>query len=812
MQTTFSDIRHAVGMFWKAPGFSLAAVLTLALGIGVNVAVFSLLHAALLASLPVREPHRLVQIASWTGTGGDHFDFSYPLYVDLRDRGEGLSGLAAYVTGTVGIAAGDRSERILAEFVTSNYFPLLGVQISMGPGLTGADELRGGPRVAVISDALWHRMFNRDAGIIGRTVALNGQTFAIVGVTPRGFEGIVRGQRADLWASVSQFFPLRNRPDLLDERTSSWMSLIGRLAPGVTAAQAQDRFTTALRQLDVNTVADDYSARLHNASSGDRGLVEGLDTPLRLLMATVGLILVIACANVANLLLARAHARQQELAVRQALGATRGRIVRQLLAETLVLSLAGGFVGLLCAFWIVDMFELRTAGSAAALALPVGAGWPVVMFAATVSVLTALGAGLVPAWGTSRTDLVEVIKRAGGALGGTPGRSRARSVLAIVQIALSLVLIVGAGLFLRSLARLRSIDASLSTDRVIAATINLTLRGYNEARGRQFYEALLSRVSAEPGIQAATLTSVLPVTAGGSRVNVNARTTQPPLDVPFEADMISVSPGYFRTFSVPLVSGRDFEVSDRAGSRFVTVINETMKDKVWGRGDPVGQTFSLGPQDTYLVVGVARDTKYRNLREAPRMTMYLPLAQSYGQSANLVVRTALSTDDTVRALRRQVAAVDAAMPLYNVRTLAEHVERSLYLDAMRARLIATLAMLAASLSAVGVYGLVSYTVAERTREVGLRLALGARPSEVVRLVLATGARLAAAGIGLGLVLALWVTRSVATQLYGIRPGDPLTLAGACAFLFAVVLTATLIPALRVTRVDPMTALREGSMG
>ena len=811
MPTIFADARHAIRTFWKSPGFSVAAALTLALGIGVNIAVFSLLHAALLASLRVPEPQRLVQVYTWTAEGGDHFDFSYPLYVDLRDRSEGLTGLAAYLSSTVGISAGDRNDRALAEFVTSNYFPVLGIHMAKGPGLTGADELRGGPRVAVISDSLWRRMFNGNADVIGRSLSLNGQAFTVVGVAPPGFEGIVRGQRADLWVSVSQFFPLLNRPDRLDARSTSWMNLLGRTAPGVSRTQVQDRLTTLVRQLNASTVADDYVARLRDAAAGDQGLVEGLTTPLRLLMGTVALILLIACANVANLLLARSYGRQPELAVRQALGATRGRIVRQLLSETLVLSIAGGFVGLLFAFWVVDMFEIRTVFSAAALVLPVSVNWTVLLFAAGASVLTTLVAGLVPAWGTSRADLVDIIKRAGGTIGATPGRRRLRFALAIVQIALSLVLIVGAGLFLRSLARLRSIEPSLATDRVTAATINLALRGYDEARGKQFYETLLSRVAAEPGIQAATLTSVLPVTAGGTRINVGPRSTQPPMDAPFEADMIFVSGGYFRTLNLPLVAGRDFEAEDRAERPLVTIINERMKQTIWKTEDPIGQTIAFGPDEKYLVVGVARDTKYRDLREAPRNTMYLPLAQSYRQSANLVVRSNLGTEKTVDALRRQVASVDGAMPLYNVRTLAEHVERSLYLDAMRARLIASLAALAATLAAVGIYGLVSYSVAERTREVGLRLALGAQPSEVVRLVLGTGARLAAGGVALGLMLALWLTRTVAAQLYGVTPTDPLTLAAASALLFIVVLLATLVPALRVTRVDPMTALREGSV-
>ena len=688
---------------------------------------------------------------------------------------------------------------------------MLGVQLAAGPGLTAADEHRGSARVTVISDSLWRSIFNADPGVVGRSVALNGETFTVVGVTPRGFEGIVRGQRADLWASVSQFFPIRNRPDALEVRAYGWMNLVGRLGDGVSAAQAQDQLTAVVRQVDQGTVGDNYGVRLHAADAGDQSLVGRLDTPLNMLMATVGLILLIACANVANLLLARAYGRQVELALRQALGATRGRIVRQLLSETLVLSAVAGSVGLLLAFWVVDLFELRTADAASALALSVGPRWQVVMFAMLASLVAALGSGVLPAIGTSRTDLIEIMKLSSAGFDGTPRRRHLRSALAVIQIALSLVLIVGAGLFLRSLWRLRSIEPSLSTDRVIAATLNLTLRGYDQPRGHQFYEALLARVVVEPGIEAATIASVLPVTAGGSRINVNARSTDPPLDGPFEADMISIGPGYFDTLGVPLVAGRDFASADAAGAPRVTVVNETMKQRVWGQSDPVGRTFAFVSGETFIVVGVARDTKYRNLREARRNTMYLPLTQSYSPAANLVVRTALPTTETVRALRRHVAAVDSAMPLYNVRTMAEHLERSLYLDDLRARLVGSLALLAVTLAAVGIYGLVSFSVAARRREIGLRLALGASTVEVVRLVLVWGSRIALMGVALGLVLSLWLARVVAGQLDGITARDPLTFVAGSLFLLIVAVAATLVPALRGTRVDPITTLREGAL-
>jgi predicted permease len=522
----------------------------------------------------------------------------------------------------------------------------------------------------------------------------------------------------------------------------------------------------------------------------------------------VGLILVIAAANVANLLLTRAYMRQQEIAMRTALGASRWRIVRQLLMEGTVLSFAGGAVGLLVGVWTAAVFDIRTSAGGSALALAMEPDVVVVAFAAGVSALAAIAIGIVPAFGASRADLVSVLKGAGEAVSGAVGKRRARMALTVVQIALSLVLVVGAGLFLRSLGKLRAIDPSLVTDRVVAAQMNLTLRGYNHEKGKQFYARVLEAVQAMPGIQAATLTSVLPVTSGGMRQNLQAGATVPKVDAPVEFDMVLVGPGYFATFGIPLVAGRDFAGSDAAASAPVIIVNETMKRTFWREANPVGSTFSDGSPAPYTVVGIARDTKYRNLREKPRMVMYLPLSQMYASAANLVVRTAVPPAQIMDNLRAQVRAIDPGMPLYNVRTLAEHVDRSLYLDRLRANLIGTLAMLALALAAIGIYAVLSYTIAERTREVGLRLALGAQPTAVVRMLLGTSARVAAIGITAGLLLSAGLTRFVATQLYDMSALDPVTLTGASVLLFGVALTAAFIPAWRATRIDPVVALRQ----
>lgn len=806
MDSLLQDLRTTIRALRKTPAFTAAAVLTLALGLGVNIAVFSLMNAALLESLPVRHAERLVHVFSMTEQGTEHFDYSYPLYVDLRDGARTLDGLAAYASLAVGVSANERSDRVIAEFITSNYFSVLGVDLVTGPGLSGQDELRGGPATAVVSSRLWQTLYADDPTVIGRPLLINGKTFSIVGVAPRTFEGITRGTRADLWLATPQFMAVRNRPDtLMTARESSWLSLVGRLAPGATEAQAAAELTAIGTGLNVINAGPGFIARTRPAAKGNISLVEDLNRPLALLMLVVVLILGVASANVANLLLARAHARQGEVAMRQALGASRGRVVRLMLTEGLVLSAAGGALGLLSAYWIVALFEIRGAGGSL-LTLRLDPNATVVGFAAAISLLVAIVSGLLPALSSSRPDLVTVIKGTTDNLRSRFGRQRLRGALVVVQVALSLVLVVGAGLFLRSLSRLQSIDPTLSNSRVMAATLNLTLRGYDQPRGQQFYADVLDRVNAVPGVESASLAYVLPVTAGGIRMDLQGASLRPAADGMVAIELVPVSPDFFRTVGVPLVAGRDFSRSDGPDAPKVVIVNETMKQKFWPSTAAVGEPFSTGGGG-YEVVGVARDTKYRDLREKPRNVIYLPYAQEHQASANLLIRSALSGDHVMDGVRAAIRQVDSAMPLYNVRTLAEHVNRSMYVDRLRAELIGWLAVLALVLAAIGIYGVLAFTVTERTREVGIRIALGAHPRSVVAMVVGSGIRLAALGLVAGLLLSAWLTRLVATDLFGITPSDPVTLAASCALLLAVVLLATILPARRATRIDPIVALR-----
>ncbi len=805
MDSLHQDLRYALRALRKTPVFTAAAILTLALGIGVNISVFTVFNAALLETLPVKQPDRLVHVYSWSQEGGDHTDFSYPLYVDLRDGARTLENLAAHISTGVGVSADDRNDRVVAEFVSANYFSTLGVEIALGPGLSGRDELRGGPATVVISDRLWRTFYRGDRSVAGSRLLINGTPATIVGVAPRAFEGIVRGQRADVWMALPQFTATRNRPDtLMGTRESSWLSLVGRLAPAATREQAASELTAIGSSLKVINAGPGFIARTRPAAGGDSGLVEGLERPLGLLMLVVGLILVVASANVANLLLARSHARQPEIAMRRALGASRTRIVRQMLTEGGLVAFAGGAAGLLLAYWFVALFEVRTS-TGTLLALPLEPNRTVIAFAFLLSAAAAIGAGLLPALSTSRPDLLVVVKGVDRSRSGST-RQRMRSALVVVQVALSLVLVVGAGLFLRSLSRLQAVDPALASDRVVAATLNLTLRGYDEAHGRQFYADVLQRVGALPGVDSVSLAYVLPVTAGGMRMDVPGTTTKPAVEGPVAVDMVPVSPNFFRTMGVPLLAGRDFSTADSAQSPRVIIINETMKQRFWPDGNAVGESFTISGE-AYEVAGVARDTKYRNLREPARMAMYLPYAQSHESVANLLIRTSLPMLSVMDSVRAAVRELDPALPLYNIRTMAEHINRSLYLDRLRAELIGYLAGLALVLAAIGIYGVVSFTVAERTREVGIRVALGANPRSVLRMMLGSGLRLTALGIAAGLVLSYWLTQKIASDLFGVGTSDPIALAGACGLLLAVAAFATLLPARRATRIDPIAALR-----
>ncbi|MDQ3667970.1 MAG: ABC transporter permease [Acidobacteriota bacterium] len=816
MVTLLKDLSYGIRMLAKSPGFTLVAVLSLALGIGANTTVFSLLDAVLLRSLPIENPERMVNIATLVKGGEPHFDFSYPLYSGLRDGNQTLSGIVAYTDRNLGLTFGDQTERIRSELVSANYFSVLGVQPAMGSAFAPDDERPGAARAAVISDALWHRRLAGDPGVLGKTITLNGRTFSVAGIAPRRFSGLLRGMQTDVWITLPHLADFEGNPKLMSAPTMIWLRLAGKLKPDTTIQQAQSQLTSLLPGVSQEAWKGfPYVAARENgtwqvvmtkAAGGNEVYVAELYRPLTMLLLAVALILAIACANVASLLLARARVRGKEIGIRLALGASRPRIVRQLLTESLLLALAGGALGLLMALWTSGLAAGLRTSETGELGIDVSPNIRVLLFTLIVSVLTVLLFGIVPALRASKVDLVPILKDSNAA---TPIFRRGPSLhglLVVTQVTLSLVLLAGAGLFLRSLWKLQAVEKGFTGDNVLAMSLNMELQGYDGARGATFYPAALESLSSLPGVQSASLASVLPVTAGGSRIQMPANATKPAVDEEISIDIVTVSPRFFETTGLLLLRGRDFRQIDTEKSAKVMIVNETMAKKLWPDTDPLGRSFYDG-DTTFEVVGVARNTKYRNLRETPLMTFYLPLAQSYRPSMNLLVRTAGEPSQLAPAIQGRLHAIEPALTVFDIRTLFEHVGRSLYVERMEGLLLTFFGILALTLTAIGIYGVVAYSVAQRTREVGIRMALGAQKKDVLKMILAQGLALVAWGTALGLIVCYWLSRLVSSQLYGVNAYDPATLASVVVVIIVVALLAAYIPARRATKVDPLVALR-----
>jgi macrolide transport system ATP-binding/permease protein len=806
MTTLLRDLRYGLRMLARTPGFTLVAVLSLALGIGANSAVFSLLDAIVLRSLPIEKSERMVSIATRVKGGEPHFDFSYPLYTGLRNGNQTLSGLLAYSGTNFGLAAADQTERINGEVVSANYFSVLGVKPAMGSTFAPDDERPGAARAAVVSDALWHRRLAGDPAVLSKTITLNGRTFSVVGVAPRQFSGLLRGVPTDVWITLPHMADFEGNPRLMNSPNLSWLSLAGKLKPDTTIQQAQSQLTALLPAVTQEARENNtLQVVMTKASGGNEAYVAEFSRPLTMLLLAVALILAISCANVAGLLLARAKARGKEIGIRLALGASRPRIVRQLLTESLLLALAGGALGLLIAVWTSALASgLRT--NEGELAIDVSLNFRVLLFTLIVSVLTVLLFGIVPALRASKLDLVPILKDSNATKPAFRRGPSLQSLLVVTQVTLSLVLLAGAGLFLRSLWNLELIEKGFTGDKVMAMSLNMELQGYDRTRGTNFYPAALESLSSLPGVQSVSLASVLPVTAGGSRMQLDANSTKPAVDETVSMDIVTISPRFFETTGLPLLSGRDFRQIDTEKSDKVMIVNETMARKFWPDSDPLGRSFYDG-DTTFEVVGVARSTKYRDLREPPRMTFYIPLAQSYRSSMNLLVRTTAEPLQTAPAIQARLRAIEPSLTVFNIRTLFEHVGRSLYVERMQSLLLTSFGILALTLTAIGIYGVVAYSVAQRTREVGIRMALGAQKKDVLKMILAQGLALVAWGTALGLLACYWLSRLVSSQLYGVSAYDPATLSSVVVVLVVVALLAAYIPARRATKVDPLVALR-----
>jgi putative ABC transport system permease protein len=815
MKTLLQDVRYGLRMLWKTPGFTIVAVVSLALGVGLNTAIFTVVNVLLIRPVPVvKEQSRVVWLRA---------PISYPDYLDYKDKTQSFEGMAA-ATGTSEFSLqGTRGPEVIkGEFVTENYFDVLKVGVLKGRTFAKEEGQTPVP-VVVLSEHLWRTHFDSDSSIVGRQISLNGLSFTVIGVAPKDFIGTEVGLNRELWVPL-QMQPVLNPPEAaraadptssrFQSRDSHWLAVFARLAPGVSREQAATDLNNIAR-----SVAETYRGKVSpetlrsvqlltmNGGMDPRDQAEAL--PLAgIVMAVVALVLLIACANIAGLLLARAAVRRRETAIRQALGATRPRLVRQWLTESVLLGIGGGVFGLILALWANQLLisYLQTTPLAT---LDLGLDWRVLAFTLIVSVVTGIVFGLAPAIQASRVDIVTSLKSEDAQRAGFR-RSRLRTAFVTAQVTMSVVLLVGAGLFIRSLQSANTIDPGFRVDRALTVPINLGLLRYKESEGENFYRNLLARVQAQPGVENASLVRFAQLGFSFAQFSVFPEGhADRKDDEGFSTGFNVVGPNYFRTMETPLLRGRDFSDADRKGAPEVVIINQTLAAALWPNEDALGKRVSVsGPKGPFLeVVGVARDGKYRSLGETPHPYVYQPLLQSYDPKVTLVVRTTGQPQSIVPSVREQIRALDTNLPIADIKTLREQVDLSLFPSRVAAWTLGGFGVLALLLAAIGIYGVVSYSVAQRTREIGLRRALGAKERDVLRLVLGEGFFVIALGLTFGLLLAAAATRLVAGFLFGVAPTDALTFVGVPLLLGLVALGACYLPARRAMKVDPLVALR-----
>jgi predicted permease len=820
MDKLWKDLRFGARTFLRSPAFTAAAVLSLALGIGVNTAIFTLLNTLFINPLPVDRASELVAVftvdAKNTSPFGSVLQTSFPNYLDYRDRNDVFTGLAAYsFPMPVSLVTGETRDQLFVEMVTGNYFQVLGVQPAAGRFFgPSEDAVPGAAPVIVLSHGAWQRKFGGSAEVVGRAITINGAPFTVVGIAADGFHGVNSLFGPDAWVPTEmygQVLPAQFR-DWMAERRALVFSLAGRLKPHVTIDQARANLTVVAKALETA-----YPTPNEGRTTSLRALTEAtifpgvrdiLLTGTVVLMVIVGLVLLIACSNVANLLLARATSRRQEIAVRLALGASRGRLIRQLMTESLLLGLAGGSLGLLVALWTRNLiWSTRPPFFAQNLVDPQLDG-RVLTFALVVSIVTGVVFGLVPSLAASRGDVVTAIKDQSRSAGRRRRRFGLGNLLIVSQVALSLVALITAALFLRSSREATTIDPGFNTDHVAIMQVSPGQQGYDPERSQQFFRTVISRVQALPGVKSASWAVSLPLFGGFSRsVYIEGR-EQEKLFAGVLTVANAVDVGYFETTDVAITRGRGFTDTDRDGAVPVAVINDTMARKFWPNQDPIGKRFRYYTEREYReVVGIAETVKYTTIGETPQTASYYPLRQSRNDTMVLYVRAAGDAAGLLVPVQREIKQIDPNVPIQNPQIVRDVIDQSLWAVRLGAAMLAVFGGLALALACVGLYGVMAYSVGQRTQEIGLRMALGAGQRQVLGLVLRQGLSLVGIGIALGLALALAVSRSMASLLFG-SPRDPMSFVVASAALLLVATVACLIPARRASRVDPLSALRE----
>ena len=829
MFQTLYDVKYALRMLTKQPGFAAVVVLTLALGIGATAAIFSLTDKVLLQTLPVPKPEQLVLVSNYDpkeGLEGDgDSSWSYPAYKDLRDQNDVFSGVIARGGAQMNVSYGDQNARVTGELVSGNFFEVLGVKPWAGRLFTQNDDVTpGGHPVAVLSYSFWESRFNKDDSLIGKTILINEHPVTVLGVTPPGFYGLSLADNADVRVPMMMtpvFNPRPQPPSRLELRRNQWLSLMARIKDGVSPAQAQasvDVLYRRIREFESQSISASASAfdreqflarriALVPGAQGFHELQTLMRTSLWLLFGATVVILLILCANLANLMLARTTVRSQEIAVRLALGAGRARLLRQWLTEGLVLSFIGGAVGIFVALWI-------RAGLMAFVPkevrpnLEATFSWRLYGFILLTSIVVGVVFSLAPAIKAAR----QIVNPSFG------GESRSvtsagrlfsvRSGLILAQVSLSLPLLVSAALLIRTLQNLRAFDTGFDKSNVLLASINPSLSGYSPEKSHGFYDELLRRTRSLPGVSAASLASDSPISGGWDRLGLVIEGYTPKQGERTGTDVTWVSNDYFKSLGIPLLLGRDFTDQDRRGSQKVAVVNEKMARHFFGTTDVIGKRIGLEKTPDITIVGVVKDVTYINLRENLRRHFYLPTTQEE-RLANLTLHIKATGDSQPvgAALRNEVKSLDTHLPLYNVKTLSDEINQSLIQERMVTWLTSAFGLVATLLTALGLYGVLTFSVARRTREIGIRVALGAQRRDVMRLVVTQGLLIVAVGIVLGLVASYGLSKVIATLLFGVSPTNPWTLIAVTAGLFVISLFACYLPARRATKVDPLVALR-----
>jgi len=833
MNNLFQDARYGLRMLMKSPGFTVVAVLTLALGIGVNTAIFSLLNQVLLNRLPVRAPEQLVVFSSpgprqgnvSSDTNGGVESFSYPMYKDLRDQNEVLSGLIARYPVSLNITYEGQTERADGELVSGNYFDVLGVKAAIGRTLANEDDLTPGAHpLAVLSHGFWTKRFASDQSVLNQPITINGQVMTIVGVTQAGFSGVQVGQMPDIFIPIMMKAQMTPNWDGLSDRKNYWLSILGRLKDGISREQAEAGIGPLYRSLlesesSLQTGMSQQNMErflsrpllLADGSQGRQILQRDTRESLLTLMGMVALVLLITCANLASLLITRGVARQKELSVRQALGASRWRLVRQLVVESVVLSVAGGLLGLIVATWTINGLIGWMPDGAGLNSLSTDLDKRMLIFNFALSVLTGLVFGIVPALKSTGANLATALKDQGRNASAGTRHAGLRKGLVVAEIALTMVLLVAAGLFARSLYNLRNVDVGLRTERLIAFSIAPELNGYNPARSVDLFSRLQESIASLPGIESVSAAEV-PIFADssmGSNITVEGYTPGEGEDM--NASRNHIAPGYFSTMGVPLIAGREFTPADTSQSQKVSIVSESLARRFFGDTGAVGRRMKFGAGNSPLdleIVGVVKDSKHTNVRDEVTPFVYIPYTQrsSVGQMT-FYVRSSQKPESIAASLRQEVARYDASLPVYALRTLEEQIDQSIFGDRLLALLSSAFGLLAAMLAVIGIYGVMSYNVTQRTQEIGIRMALGAQTADVLRMVVGQGMRLVIIGVAVGLIAAYAVTQVMSSLLYNVSATDWVIFTIVALLLAFVALSACFIPARRATRVDPTEALR-----